>query len=168
MTSWVRFESNRRWTPLFTTLIAVITPPVLARTTPTSSGTVKRSLSQRAPPTTSKPRPALRSVAVTGTGASARDAASPSQARALRPIARSQAGRRASAASSGQPLCPNPVLIPSRFSSAAAAALNMPESSASRLPMTNMAYRGLGNQLRREVTTTGHVPSSRLRTTKWS
>ena len=137
--SWVRLESSFRETPLLTTLMAVITPPALAIATPTSSKRLKRSPSQRPPPTTRRPRPALRSVAVTGMGASARDAASATQARLLKAMARSQAGRLASAANKRSPDRPG-IRIPSRFSSAAAPALNMPDRSASRLPMTSMTY----------------------------
>ena len=34
--------------------------------------------------------------------------------------------------------------------------------------MTNMAYRGFANELKREIGTPGLVPTNRLHTDKWS
>ena len=74
-----------------------------------------------------------------GTGARAREAASPTQARALSTMAASHAGRRARAANRRIPERVVAVRMPSRFSSQAAVALSIPERSASRLPTSTMA-----------------------------
>ncbi len=140
--SSVRFDSGRRVTVVWAALAVVSAPPALARATPASSSRLKCSSSHRRPPTTSRPRPALRTVATTGTGASAREAASATHATALSAIASSHNGRLASTASKRKPFRPVPLRIPSRFSSAAAPALSMPDMSASRLPMTSMASGG--------------------------
>lgn len=84
----------------------------------------------------------LRAPAPSTAKRSPSDAAPATQARALSAIANSQRGRLASAASKRALLRPVPLRIPSHFSRAAAAALNMPDMSASRLPMTSMASGG--------------------------
>jgi len=122
-------------------LDAVRIPPAASRITPASSRRPNCSPSQRCPATISPPRPALRSVVTTGTGARPKAAASAPQASRLSPIASSHHRRRMRIASRRTPTALVATRIISRFSSTAAALFASPHTSASRPPAINIDNR---------------------------